>query len=242
MTRPNGAVVYHGPSMINGAPIVAVLTGLERPSANPKTGDMLQLWIMSAAALPLDASQTGEDAAVCGGCKHRPKFGGTCYVSLFQGPRAVWTVWNNGDYLDTAPDDIAQLVKDRLVRLGAYGDPAAVPEDIIRKLADAAKGHTGYTHQWAAPSFRWLQDICQASVDSLPEYHKAVSQGWATFRVRPVGETVPQANEFNCPASEEGGKRTNCADCLACNGTGKHIVITAHGATAKRFNGTQKGS
>jgi hypothetical protein len=42
MTKPNGAILYRGPSLLDGAPIVAIVTGLASTSANAKTGAMLQ--------------------------------------------------------------------------------------------------------------------------------------------------------------------------------------------------------
>ena len=35
-------IIYDGPSVIDGAPIVAILTGLANASRNAGTGDMLQ--------------------------------------------------------------------------------------------------------------------------------------------------------------------------------------------------------
>ncbi len=38
MSRRNGYIIYEGPSMINGDPIVAIATGFARNSENGKTG------------------------------------------------------------------------------------------------------------------------------------------------------------------------------------------------------------
>ena len=61
--QPNdkGYVVYHGPSAINGDEIVAILI---MGSQNEKTGDMTQLWILSADESPLAASKSGGDSSV----------------------------------------------------------------------------------------------------------------------------------------------------------------------------------
>ena len=235
---PNGVVVWEGPSAINGKPTVAILTGIRRPSANPKTGPMLQLWILYAGESPVDAARNGNDDAVCGGCKHRPAFGGTCYVSLFHGPRAVWATWANGDYPHA--EDIPAIVRGRFVRLGAYGDPAALPQEIIHTLTQEAAGHTGYTHQWKARRFNWLRDYVQASVDNLQEYTLATKRSWGTFRVRMESEPL-EAEEWACPASPEGGHTTTCSECLACNGSQAHIAIIVHGARSKQFDGTHHG-
>ena len=36
-----------------------------------------------------------------------------------------------------------------IIRLGSYGDPAAVPIEIWDNLCSVAANYTGYTHQWA---------------------------------------------------------------------------------------------
>jgi hypothetical protein len=68
--------------MIDGEPIVVIATGFKRSSANPKTGDMLQTWILRRDVAPFAAIHNGADASICGdcplrgiiersGCKHR---------------------------------------------------------------------------------------------------------------------------------------------------------------------------
>ena len=43
--------VYNGPSKLNARPIQVVITGLDKRSKNPKTGDMAQTYIMPARVL-----------------------------------------------------------------------------------------------------------------------------------------------------------------------------------------------
>lgn len=231
MTKSNGVTIYEGPSQINGQPIVAILTGIDHPTTNSVTGDMLQLWILAADVPPLEASQTGADAAVCGGCKRRSIYQNSesCYVLLFQAPRGIWATWKNGDY--PATDDVAPWVENAMVRLGAYGDPAALPRALIRALVDASDGHTGYTHSWASKRFQWLRDYVQASVDTIPEYERAAAMGWGTFRVSDDGATLD--SEVQCPAklktttSKNSRRRKTCDRCQACNGTGRQITTQA---------------
>src|SRR5207253_7718239 len=85
-------VVYRGPSMLDGAPIVGILTF---DSDNVKTGPMAQLFIMAANVAPHEAQRTGDDAGVCGDCSYRPihaKARGytPCYVKVWQGPLSTW--------------------------------------------------------------------------------------------------------------------------------------------------------
>ncbi|MEG1912973.1 MAG: hypothetical protein RR091_10835 [Cloacibacillus sp.] len=117
---------------------------------------MTQLWIMSADAAPNEALKTGADIAVCGACPLRGK---TCYVEIGKAPRSVWLAGNSGKYRTLANAKEAQrlLIGLKPMRLGAYGDPAALPEAVIKELADLSHGnYTGYTHQWRDPENRWL--------------------------------------------------------------------------------------
>src|SRR4249920_2581675 len=108
--------------MLDGAPIVAIaLTA----STNRKTGNMVQTYILRDDIAPLAALKTGDDASICGNCKHRPILGGACYVFVGQGPTVVYKTLARGGYPQAA--DIAALGAGRMVRLGTYGDPAAVP-------------------------------------------------------------------------------------------------------------------
>lgn len=229
-----GVVVYDGPSMIDGAPILGILT---RNSSNVKTGEMDQLWIIRADMSPADASRGGDDVAICGGCPHRGRIvdgvlqGRSCYVTLFQGPRAVFDAWARGVYRAAdSLDDIRTAGAGRKVRLGAYGDPAALPAPIVRALVSRAAGWTGYTHQWKSARLGGqLRDILQASCDTLQDLQRATAAGWATFTVLPTGAEVP-IGAVECANSRTG---VTCAECMECDGrSGQHIAIHAHGAGA----------
>jgi len=235
MTGVTGAILYRGPSELDGKPIVVVATGLGRSSRNEKTGDMVQTWILRDDVDPWDAVKSGQDASVCGDCPHR---GTSCYVKVFQAPKSVWKAAQRGAYpLVSDAAGLTALGRGRAVRLGSYGDPAAVPAHIWGALVAEASAWTGYTHQW-----RWashLQPLVMASVDSPEEMAAAEREGWRTFRVRLAGEPVDRQREFICPASKEAGYKTDCASCRACMGTSAKAkaspVIIAHGATARRF-------
>lgn len=239
--QPTGYILYRGPSLLNGAPIVVVaLVG----SSNRKTGNMVQTYILSDGPdRPTVALKTGADEAICGDCKHRPTLGGSCYVVVAQGPTVVWKGVQAGRYpMAQDWDHVVALGAGRMVRLGTYGDPAAVPVTVWQHLTAQAQGRTGYTHQWATlPTHRAtvLRSLVMASADSEAERAQAVAQGWRTFRVRTEAQPVTRG-EFVCPASEEAGKRTTCAQCGACDGAERGAnkaspVIIAHGAKARRF-------
>lgn len=234
--KPSGYIIYRGASMLNGAPIIAVAI---TKSTNSKTGDMVQTYILvDNGQSPVDNARELVDAAICGDCKHRRGLGGACYVNLGQGPRAVAAGIERGIY-PAGLQEAAALSAGRMVRLGTYGDPAAVPAYIWQTLTAKAAGYTGYSHQWqTGKAGADIMALCMASADNAIERAAALALGYRTFRVR--GENDPlEAGEFICPASEEAGKRKTCAECGACNGginTRKASpAIVVHGSLKSRF-------
>jgi hypothetical protein len=239
----NGIILWEGASMLDGAPIVAIAIGLQTGSTNSKTGAMLQTYILRADVHPLDAIASGEDASICGDCPHRgtvsdgKNTGRTCYVQVGQGPAAVYKAYKAGKYPRASAADLYEVGKRRIVRLGTYGDPAAIPSDVWARLICFAVAHTGYTHQWRKNQD--LRGILMASADSLEEGIEAQAAGWRTFRVAMRAE-AKQSSEAVCPASAEAGKKLTCAECLLCHGSGqglrKSIVIQPHGGFAVMAN------
>jgi hypothetical protein len=244
--KGNGYTIYDGPSMLNGRPIVDIVTGYAVDSGNEKMGRTpLQTWILPRDLDPLDATRTGEDAAVCGDCPHRGKIvdgrnvGRSCYVEVHFGVRNVWLAWKRGNYPDRfRVGDIVRLGHSRTIRLGSYGDPAAVPFWVWRSLTHASAWSMGYTRQWRTCHSEFSR-LCMASVESEEERAEAKALGWRTFRVR-TAEARLGNYEIICPASAEAGKRTTCENCRACSGTdGKaraDVAIIAHGAIGRIGN------
>lgn len=173
MNRPSGAVVWRGRSLIDGRRIVVVVTF---ESTNRKTGPMLQVWILPEAVDPVTAVATGRDRSICGGCVHRGDgrtgAGRSCYVNVGQAPLSVWSALERGAYPPIGRVDLSPYYG-RPVRLGAYGDPGAVPVAIWHGLLRSLRCErwTGYTHQWRTrPALRTL---CMASCDSIAEAAEA---------------------------------------------------------------------
>ena len=232
-------IIYRGPSLLDGSPIVAIATYSNR---NPKTGAVVQTYIIRDDMDPVTASRTGADAAICGACPLRgianPGKGKgqadnrACYVTLIHGPALVYRSMARGVYPDaTDPDAATAIGWGRMVRIGTYGDPAAVPESVWEALTMRAKGWTAYTHQWLH-HFDALT-YAMASVESLTAAKYVWARNGRTFRIiRDVAEMDP-AREVLCPASAEAGKRTTCADCRLCAGQAtrspKSVAIVAHG-------------
>lgn len=225
-------VLYDGPSMLNGERILVIATA---QNGNRKIGNMLQLWIVPAIS-PIAAVKSGADASVCGDCKMRGDGQGkqrSCYVEWWRAVENIWQNWNKGKAKPFSPALFAACYPDLQLRIGAYGDPVAVPSDVWDTLRSTAEGWTAYTHQWrqATSDFkRW----CMASVDTLEEQREASALGWRTYRSRLESEPLLDS-ELACPASAEGGHKALCAGCSLCRGKlrpAKHIAIVAHGVGA----------
>jgi hypothetical protein len=236
--RVTGVVLYEGPSLINGKPIVVIATGLaNRKSENEKTGEMVQVWILASGSNPIAANKSGDDEAVCGNCKHRHFR--SCYVNLRNGPYTVYEAYQRGAYKRVGLDHAtSELFRDQHVRLGAYGDPAAVPLEVWDTVTRVSAGWTGYTHQWRKRRVRPYKRYCMASCDTLREADKAKWLRWRPFLVRQEGDELPPGY-FECPASAEAGKRLTCSECRVCKGGthrwGKGLPsIVAHGPSWKR--------
>lgn len=229
----NGVVFYRGPSLLTGDPIVGVLTGVDGSSANPKTGPMCQGWILRSDIAPMDAKRQNIDDAVCGDCKLRGKDGNdsVCYVAPWIAPNAVYRMMLDGGYAEATWPDLQAVVEGRPVRLGAYGDPAAIPFDVWRAMLVTTSTWVGYTHSWKTCDQR-LKTIVMASVDTVEEFHRAHLAGWRTFRIRRRGEALVEGHEFVCPASDESAHRATCESCRLCRGRSspaRSVAIYPHG-------------
>ena len=218
-------VLYEGPSQIDGAPIVAVATF---NSLNKKTGRMIQTWILRSDVDPITAVKSQKDESICGACPFRGSFTTrTCYVNVGQAPLAVWRKYKRGGY---GPVDIEKF-RGKLLRMGSYGDPVAVPMEAWKPLLDVAKGHTGYTHSWRLPVARNYRAWVMASTETLSGYHDSKRDGWRSFRVVSTERSLTDS-EIMCPSD-----RVTCAECRLCSGAGeaRDIAIAVHGPGAKNL-------
>ena len=223
------AIIYKGPSLLDDKPIVVVATYSNR---NTKTGKVVQTYILREDMNPLEASKTGEDYSICGDCPMRGEAttdparkqakGRRCYVNLGQGVLITWRAYKRGVYSEGAPRDMG---RGRFVRVGTYGDPAAVPSHVWDELLSEAETWTAYTHQKP-----WRPDIAMQSAD---DYHEAVlhwKAGRRTFRVIADLGHLDHNYEALCPASKEAGRRVQCTACKLCKGgkLAKSIAIVEH--------------
>lgn len=231
-----GYIIYEGPSLIDGKPIVVIA---QSSSKNVKTGSMMQTWIIRSDVDPITASRKGEDVSICGDCVHRgtpdtTKEKGwakdrTCYVNLMHAPLGVYKAYKKGNYKKLeGHKEISDLGFGMSIRVGSYGDPVAVPQYIWDSLLERCETWTGYTHG----ETNIAPHMFMTSVETLSDAQKAWNNGERTFRVIPSAEHIEASKEFLCPASEEMGKRLTCIECKMCRGTdskAKSVAIVAHG-------------
>ena len=224
-----GFIMYQGPSMLDNAPIVVIAT---MSTSNSKTGQMVQTWILRADVNPVEASKIGQDSSICGNCVHRHYNKGACYVNIGQAPNGVFKGFKRGIYPVFIYDDHAHYFAHRKIRLGAYGDPAAVPFGVMQSIAALGIGHTGYTHQADHKAFdgRYFE-LCQVSADTPRQAAKYQKLGAKTFRVALAGDALAN-NELECLSDSKG---LQCIDCMLCDGSTKNIAITVHGTLKNRF-------
>lgn len=227
-------IVWEGPSEIDGEPIVVLLT---LNSRNDKTGPMAQTWVLRQDVQPWEAVVTGDDESVCGHCPLKRQSNGrrACYVNVTYAPSTIWKAYSGGRCGPVTPEVLRRIDS---LRLGAYGDPAAVPMEVWEPLVNRARVRTGYTHQWADPRFQDWRRWIMASVETPDQARAAEALGWRWFGAAPADIDLG-GKTMRCPASEEGGHRLQCAQCGMCSGTeGKGTVsvrIAAHGNGAKAF-------
>ena len=220
---------YDGPSPWDGAPIIALSSGHGKPSINPKTGPMTQIWILRKDISPTEAVTTGQDSSTCGNCNLRPFIAKIakaetqativpkCYVTVWQAPLNLWKSYQAGNIPFVEVEDLPPSINP--IRQGAYGDPAMVPASIWERLeARNPHGGTSYTHQWeTAPHMnKWAMASIDSATypDTAAAREKAHALGFRTYRVIAKGEAL-QSGEILCP---EKTSKVQCRNCKLCSG------------------------
>jgi hypothetical protein len=237
----NNYVFYEGPSELDGTPIVAIANNFKGAGGNAKLGgNFIQTWILCAEMDPLSAMLASLDLGICGYCslsgfagRTGPRPGRKCYVPPGRTPLPIWKQWQRGRTPTIKERRLAPMFAGRGIRLGSYGDPAAVPLRIWRKVMTRAAYWTGYTHQWRTCHLsykRW----CMASCDTEEDRRAAHAMGWRTFRTTRMNSyEARQPGEIVCPKSKEAGQKVTCEQCRICSGTDgdvrqTDVVITLH--------------
>jgi len=232
--EPTGYVLWRGPSRIDGVPIVVVMT---INSQNIKTSNMVQTRILLDGIDPTEAWRDGRDVSICGDCIHRRDndrtTSSTCYANPASdyGTRSVYAKLTRSGYPNIANGELRRVLHGRKLRIGTYGDPAAVPTSIWRRCVRYSAGHTGYTHAWRQYRHRGLRNICMASCETRADAALAQSRGWRTFRTTASDAADVQPDEVYCPSA-----KISCADCGFCDGFRRHrpttrnVCIVPHGS------------
>jgi len=209
------------------------MTGLNSPSSNRKTGPIPQIWIMPSGLHPVVARKSGADSVVCGECPLRPSNGGGCYVT----GRELCSVAKHAEKAVTPVDFSTLHLRHPVIRIGAYGDPAAeaVVEFLSAALATYKGTVLGYTQQWRKPWAQVMRPYCMASVYSHSEAAEAAKAGWRYYRIAdPVEAPQNASHERLCPNYTSG---VACNVCKLCNGSrraSKSIIAHAHGASSNQ--------
>ena len=230
----NSYVVWEGSSLIDGSPIVIILTGFVNHTLNRKTGRLLQSWILQKNVVPTEAAKRGLDRGICGDCPMKLSRLGSCYVNLAV-TNNIYRKYESGAYPYFSKNEIEVLKRYRYpIRIGSYGDPTAVPFDVWEPIILASGKHTGYTHNWLKCNEFWKQYL-MASVQSLAEARVAQNKGWRTFRI--ITPDAPLSdNEILCRHTED--DRMQCETCLLCDGKSSkpNIADKVHGLKWKVSN------
>lgn len=125
--------------------------------------------------------------------------------------------------------NIVMMSMNKYVRFGSYGEPSMHPLELVKNMTKVSRNWTGYTHQYfRKPEYA---EFFMASVHNAKQAETAMQKFnyrsfIATDNVQGLEGTV------QCPASKEGGFKSNCADCGLCSGTAgkgkKSVRILEH--------------
>ena len=241
---PGTVVIWAGESRLDRTPIMVVASNMTRPSANTKTGDMIQVSIMRQDMAPMEAWKQGLDGAVCPkACEHRSKQrGGTgaCYVNKAR-LEATWKAANrylksNGALCYQMP---AGLFEGAELRFGMEGDPSSVPLFVWSWTLVGARNHNGYTANWRDLNPAWAS-IFMASCSTVADSFRAKAKGWRVFAASVSTDMDKQLEQAGFRACLSDSHNVQCASCFGCNGTSKgskrqSFFVQLHGATGAKL-------
>ena len=264
-TGARGLLVYRGPSTM--PELIAkteVIGAVSFYSSNLKVGDEYQTWHFRADSHPVEARRYGQgDASICGegknACAFKAKPGqkvGPCYPTG-RTLSGIWGSIGRGNYpqVEELAHEIGLPVSETLavvgstpagVRLGAYGDPVAMPASIAHHLTRAAKERQGFTHQWRNVSRSEWPRMVMASCELPEQVSQAAALGWRTYTAYPPELTRQEARRAivnaakgprliiaGCPGAAKDGL-VDCAGCpIQCGGVELnkpwHVINAVHG-------------
>ena len=214
-----------------------ILFNFQGTSKNSKTGESVQIFMLPMEWI-IEGKVMQDDSKICFDCIHSQGKEKTCYVrkgmsnlGLGSKVRSLHRKIDSvTEYTQQVESDILELCSDKIVRFGAYGEPILIGENLTHLITTICKGWMGYTHQWMLPKFNWAVKYFMASTETVLFDKLAQKMGFRTFFVTAKPEKIK--GSVVCPASKEGGKKTNCNTCLLCSGTNgkgsKNINIAKH--------------
>jgi hypothetical protein len=226
--KPTGYLLHRG--ITNGEPFIVIAT---LSSANVKTGDMVQTWILLENVNPVEGVKTGIDAkSICRECPFAS--GNGCYVNVGQAPLGIFRAYHRGSYPTLNPSDYAAIFGGRAVRFGAYGNPSLIPLSIVKSIAAVSSGWTGYFHDWRTnPLAAEYAKFFMASTETKDSLALALSLRFRVFHASPIKpdglrECLSETHQIECK------------DCKLCCGTAKasqrSIWINPHGTKVAKAN------
>lgn len=244
-----GFVMHEGPSLIGKGDVAAIAT---LNSANEKTGNMVQVWIVPKEGGTLAAVQKGDNSAACGSCPligtpEQTKDGvkirnRVCYVNLGRLDSTVLKAYNNGRYPPYNRKLYERWLRGRDIRLGAYGDPVALPDSLIEYLASVGSGYTGYSHQLFSIERERADRLAQllmVSCHTPSQHNEALRRGWRPFTVIANGQHVPE-NAVECPFYTRGVQCDRCQLCQGASKKARPVFVRAHAMVAANLPAVQK--
>jgi hypothetical protein len=105
-----------------------------------------------------------------------------------------------------------------------------IPINLVKRMCNVASNWTGYTHQWNKPSYYEYRQFFMASTHGDSDTMTAEIMGWRAFM--DDTEKVKREAMVGCPASQEGGYKSDCSKCSLCSGTegkgNKSVYIFNH--------------
>jgi len=228
--------------VLGGAEIILVVYGFSGIN-NRKLGPMIEASVFVAAEKPSTAADDGRDSAVCGDCPGRPTNWGYCYVQI---PVEVDKTWEAARDLPADLKLAYAQIRDSgwPIRLGVYGDAAAVPFEIVEALVQATATedgklrYSGFTHQWSHPNFdhRHLKYLAP-SVEFVAE-REELKQHFPTVMTYRIVRNAEEmlAGEIKCKGGVE-PEADKCCECMSCGGTEgiarRDRVVVVHGVARK---------
>ena len=218
----NGVILYEGPSIFDGSPIVQIATGLRKPTLNRKVRNAIQVWTIPSTEHPLDAIRRDSAYAVCRDCA----ISDLCYVNRAT-LGVIYGAYQRGAYPKVPVHRIPELLPPFMVwRLGAYGNPSAVPyPKVMGKLAKLGVQWLSYEHAWSHVT-QSHRAVSMASCETLDQAIGAASRGWRSYTVVPLGETKKAIKVLKragvkaiaCPYDASNPATITCDVCRLCDG------------------------